>query len=481
MNRRHFITTGAAAICASSVVPQFRLRAVPTMNDLSIIREALKLHPGLFRYQSPATFEKRFAEFGKSWNRDRDLASRFLALSRFTALIRCGHSQCNPYNQSDAVVSALFNRKTRVPFAFRWLDKKMVVIGDAGASTGIARGSVIEKLNGRQPSSMLETLMSYARADGSNDAKRVAQMEMRCTDEFETFDIFQGLLFPPGPGGHQVIWRDPNGKRHSALLPAIDLETRKKLTPVPKDGGPIWDWQIRPDGVAVLTMPSWVTYRGNWDWKAWLEERFAMLPATKGLIIDLRDNEGGTDCGTYLLQRLIGQPFRPVRYLNRVAFREVAENLVPYLTTWDRSFRTLGKDAVVGTDGYLTIPGDEDELEIKPIAPRISVPVIILVGPVNSSATFSFARRVREARAATLIGETTGGNLRGINGGAYFFVRLPESGLEFDVPLKGYFPVGPIPADSGVTPDIRISLTAADVAKGNDPQMDMALRIILAG
>jgi C-terminal processing protease CtpA/Prc len=88
---------------------------------------------------------------------------------------------------------------------------------------------------------------------------------------------------------------------------------------------------------------------------------------------------------------------------------------------------------------------------------------------------------VREARAATLIGETTGGNLRGINGGAYFFVRLPESGLEFDVPLKGYFPVGPIPADSGVAPNIRISLTAADVAKGNDPQMDMALRKILAG
>ena len=451
------------------------------MSDLSIIREALKLHPGLFRYQSPAAFEKRFAELSESWNRNHDLASRFLALSRFTALIRCGHSHSNPYNQSDEVVAALFNRKTRIPFAFRWLDKKMMVIGDAGASTDIARGSVIEKLNGRRPSSMLETLMSYARADGSNDAKRVAQMEMRCTDEFETFDIFQGLLFPPGPDGHQVVWRDPDGKRHSAVLPAIDLATRKQQTPARNDDGPLWDWQIRPDGVAVLTMPSWVTYRGNWDWKAWLDERFATLPSTKGLIIDLRNNEGGTDCGTYLLQRLIDQPFQPVRYLNRVAFREVPENLVPYLTTWDRSFRTLGKDAVVGADGYLTIPGDEDELEIVPIAPKISVPVMILVGPVNSSATFSFARRVREARAATLIGETTGGNLRGINGGAYFFVRLPDSGLEFDLPLKGYFPVGPVPDDSGVMPDIRISLTVKDIASGHDPQMEMALQKLLTG
>ena len=481
MNRRHFIRSGATAIAAVAAGVPVKINAAPKMSDLSIIRDALKLHPGLYRYQSPATFEKRFADFSESWNQSSELMHRFLALSRFTAQIRCGHSHCNPYNQSNKVVAALFDRKTRVPFSFRWLDRKMVVIGDAGAAAGIARGSVIERLNGKKPSEMLTSLMAYARADGSNDAKRIAQMDMRCTDELETFDIFQGLLFPPGPNGHQVTWCDPAGKRHSVILPTIDLATRKEQTPSRKDDGPIWDWQVRPDGVAVLTMPTWVTYRGNWDWKAWLAERFASLSSTKGMIIDLRDNEGGTDCGTYLLQRLIDKPFKPVRYLNRVAFREVPTELIPYLTTWDKSFRTLGKDAVVGSDGYMTIPGDEDEIEITPIAPRITVPVMVLVGPVNSSATFSFARRVREAHAATLVGETTGGNLRGINGGAYFFVRLPESDLEFDLPLKGYFPEGPIPADAGVVPDIRVTFNAADIAHGIDRQMETAIRKILGG
>lgn len=474
MDRRHFLGLGAAAAFGTA----FPLRAAPAMDDLNVVREALKLHPGLYRYQSPATFDKRFAAFTASWNRDPALASRFLALSRLTAQICCGHSQCNPYNQTDAVVAALFERKTRVPFSFRWLGRNMVVTGDAGAVTGIARGSIVKRLNGVDPATILRDLFPYARADGHNDAKRVAQMEMRTTERFETFDIYQGLLFPPPPDGHHVVWRDPAGDRHEALLPALGLTQRQKLVPT-KGDGPIWDWSIRSDGIAVLTMPTWVTYHGKWDWESWLSERFATLGSAKGLVIDLRDNEGGTDCGTFILQRLIDRAVKPVRYVNRVAFREVPAGLIPYLDTWDRSFRTLGKDAVAGPDGYLTIPGDEDEWQIEPGGSRIPAPVAVLVGPVNSSATFSFARRVREARAAKLIGETTGGNLRGINGGAYFFVRLPESGLEFDLPLKGYFPEGPMPPDAGVVPDIKVTMTAADIANGDDRQIQAAVAYLL--
>lgn len=475
MNRRHFMGIGAAAAFST----RFPLHAAPAMDDLKVVREALKLHSGLYRYQSPATFEKRFADFSGSWNREPDMASRFLALSRFTAQVRCGHTQCNPYNQTDAVVAALFERKTRLPFAFRWLDGKMVVIGDSDAVTGIAKGSIVNRLNGVDPRKILGTLLPYARADGHNDAKRVAQMEMRNTDEFETFDIYQGLLFPPPPEGHHVVWRDPAGARHEALLPALGLAERQRLRPPEASDGPLWDWNVRPDGIAVLTMPTWVTFHGKWDWESWLSERFATLGSAKGLVIDLRDNEGGTDCGTFILQRLIDRALKPVRYVNRVAFREVPADLIPYLDTWDRSFRTLGKNAVLGPDGYLTIPGDEDEWQIEPGGTKIPAPVAVLVGPVNSSATFSFARRVREARAATLIGKTTGGNLRGINGGAYFFVRLPESGLEFDLPLKGYFPEGPMPPDAGVVPDIKVAMTAADIANGYDRQMQAAIAHLL--
>lgn len=476
-DRRTLLRSGAALLAAGGL-PSFARAAAPALDDVTVVRRALALHPGLYRYLSPRGFERHMEIFEHEWAASDDLARRFLALSRLTAAVRCGHTHCNPYNQTKAVVADLFERRTRLPFTFRWLDGHMVVTGSSGPTVPFTRGSVIERINGHPPEAMLRALLPLARADGGNDAKRVAQMEMRGTDSFETFDIFQGLLFPPESDGHHLAWRDPGGRRHRGVVPAITVAARRAAHPLPDQTGVLWDWRMGPDGIAVLTMPTWVTYKGKWNWQGWLAERFATLDRAKGLVIDLRDNEGGTDCGTYLLQRLIGRPVRPLRYPARVAWRSTPPDLRPYLDTWDDSFHTLGEAATPDAQGNLIVDGDDAEQMIEPIAPRIPVPAAVLVGPVNSSATFSFARRVKQAGAARLFGSTTGGNLRGINGGAYFFVRLPQSGLEFDLPIKGFFPERPQP-DAGVTPDTFVAETAASIAAGDDPAMAAARRWLL--
>ncbi|MCC6925068.1 S41 family peptidase [Novosphingobium sp.] len=485
MNRRTFLhagSTGTFALAAGTLWPGTARAASGGLDDVEIVRRALDLHPGLYRYNTPRGFAAKLDDFARNWAARPDRASRFLALSRLTAEVRCGHTQCNPFNQSDTVVAELFDRPTRVPFRFVWIGEEMVVTGDSGATTGIECGSVVERLNGQRPAAIQHSLLRYARADGSNDAKRRVQMEMRGDEQFETFDIFQGLLFPPGPEGHRVTWRDPAGRRHSAVLPAISYATRKALLP-PEPAGdqPLWDWRIDQAGIAILTMPSWVTYHGKWNWQGWLKDRFASLGGAKGLVIDLRRNEGGTDCGTLILQHLISRTVYPMPYATRVRFREAPAQLLPYLDTWDRSFRTLGRNGRDAGGGFFDLPSDDDETEfaaIKPLPPQIQVPVAVLMGPVNSSATFSFVRRVRETGAARLFGGPSGGNLRGINGGAMFFVRLPESGLEFDLPLKGFFPRLAQP-DAAVQPHVRIIPSAADIAALRDPELAAARSWIL--
>ncbi len=81
---------------------------------------------------------------------------------------------------------------------------------------------------------------------------------------------------------------------------------------------------------------------------------------------------------------------------------------------------------------------------------------------------------IQRERLGTLIGETTGGNRRGINGGCFYFFRLPETGLEVDLPLIGTFPRTPQP-DAGIVPDVTIARTAQMVASGADAVMDRAL------
>lgn len=73
----------------------------------------------------------------------------------------------------------------------------------------------------------------------------------------------------------------------------------------------------------------------------------------------------------------------------------------------------------------------------------------------------------------------TGGNRRGINSGAFFFLRLPQSGLEADVPLIGRFPATPQP-DAGLAPDVAAADTVADIAASRDRVLETALALAQA-
>jgi C-terminal processing protease CtpA/Prc len=224
----------------------------------------------------------------------------------------------------------------------------------------------------------------------------------------------------------------------------------------------------------VLRMPTWALYNSKWAWKPWLEERLDSLAGAEGLIVDLRANEGGEDCGDLILSRLIERDFSPPGVVEKIRFRTTPKHLDPVLDTWDDSFRKLGVGAKALGDGFYLRPGADEISRIAASPKRLRVPVAVLIGQVNSSATFQFARNVRSIGKARLYGQPTGGNRRGINGGCYFFVRLPASGLEFDLPLVGYFPVQHQP-DAGVLPAVLIVPTAADIAAGRDPVMERAV------
>lgn len=480
MNRRELLGSalvlGAAALAGPMAFAD-TLPAADAREDMRILKGALGLHPGLLRYNTQKQIDERLETIAKKYESAPDQASRFLLLSRFTASVRCGHTHCNPYNQSDAVVASVFDRRTRVPFAFTWIDGAMVILPSPHTDPRLPAGSEILRLNGQNPRSLRRKLLPYIRTDGHNRDKQIALLEMRNNETLETFDIFQGLVAPQEGATHSVKAKLPDGRVLNLELPALSLDERRAQSAAAKTDTldePFWTWEVRGD-VAILSMPSWVMYKTKWDWKAWLESRLDTLPGLKGLVIDLRDNEGGNDCGDTILARLAPRDLTFAGYEQRVRFRQTPTDLDKYLDTWDSSFRKMGENARDTGDGFFVLPNETASTDfIAARGPRISLPVAALVGPVCSSATFSFARRARESGLVRLFGTQTGGNLRGINGGAYFFVRLPGSGLEFDVPLIGYFPQTEQP-DRGVNPDVEVRRTADDIANGYDRCLEEAI------
>lgn len=236
---------------------------------------------------------------------------------------------------------------------------------------------------------------------------------------------------------------------------SLTAAQRQAMAPIqPRDStAPAWRLEMPNARLAILRMPDWALYDSQWDWRGFLAQSFSTLAARKvpALVIDLRGNEGGLDVGSvlqgYLSVRALGVP--PMR--KRVRYRRLPASLAPFVTTWDASFRDWGARAVEDADDarFYTLRDaasddapTETSTQIAPRAPHFAGNVFVLIGAENSSATFEFAQRVQANGLATLVGQPTGGNLRGINGSAFFF-RAAAQLAHRSGPAAG----GPVPFD----------------------------------
>ena len=451
-------------------------------SDIVLLKRVYtNLHPGLYRYSTPSQIDARFDALAKLFSQPSSLSGVYLSFSRFLASVRCGHSYANFYSQSEANQVTLFGGKNRLPFKFIWLNREMVVT-DPASVVGLVKGARIQFINGLSTRDILAALLPYVRADGHNVGKQTSLLSVNRDEGFQTFDIFYALHFG-SRDRFNLRGQTPSGARIALTVAAIDLGTRRAMTasaPLAATD-PRWQLSLRRDKTAVLTMPTWGLYNSAWNWKAWLAASFTQIQsagATK-LIIDLRGNEGGRDdCGPEILGYLTDKPLSAQDGQRRLRYRKIPNDLNPILETWDDSFRDWGEKAVLSGDGMYDINDNTGRSgdDITPKLPHFTGKVIVITDASNSSATLQFCQMLRANRLGTIIGGTTGGNLRGINAEKFMFCRLPGTGIEVDVPLVGFFPAGN-PADSGLVPDLTVSQTWRDVAGGQDKVLTRALSL----
>jgi C-terminal processing protease CtpA/Prc len=305
---------------------------------------------------------------------------------------------------------------------------------------------------------------------------------------YEAFDVFFPLVLPRDDSQPFAleVRSAPGAGTQSLRVPAMAADRREVTEGAPRDVASPWTYREIAVGVGLLDMPTWALYNSKFDWERYLDRLFAELTAqgTGDLVIDLRANEGGDSVGDRILAHLIDQnlPAEPV--VRKTRYRKAPDDLRPLLDTWDPAFYDWGDAAVDLGDGFYRLTkydNDTGGAVVEALKPRYAGRVWVLIGAVNSSATFEFAAAVQRHRLGTLVGQPTGGNQRGITGGAFFFLRLPKTGIEVDVPLIGQFPVSdrPLP-DAGLEPDVYVQRRVEHIAAGRDAELEEVMRRIAA-
>ena len=454
--------------------------------DAELLQEAmLSLHPGLYRFQSSETVDQLFNDLKASMNTPMTHQEAFLTFSRFVPKLLCGHTMVNPYNQDALIKQLIINTSDKLPFEFQLVDQRMVVT--RSATDRIQDGMEILSINGMPTADLVNQLKTYASSDGSNEDKRIYELQLTGIGDYELADIYVPLLSPPDEKGYLIEAKSKAADKpmttHVQPMSRADRQAllTEKYGPRASSHDELWTFEMLNDSVGHLRIGTFATYKMSMDWQGFLRETFNTLKTQEvpNLILDLRGNSGGMDVvGETLLRNIGTRPVTIPATETRIAYQQVPESIRPHVGTWDdRAFDLSTRTQDTGKGYYVSNNTTPKATTYPPNPDAYQGKVYLLVDAANSSNTFFVAKTAKQNQLATLVGEPTGGNLMGTNGGQMFFLNLPNSKVEVDIPIYGNFPLDTQP-DRGIIPDIMANRTVEDVQNGVDTILQAALAAV---
>ncbi|NJL12651.1 MAG: hypothetical protein HC913_06415 [Microscillaceae bacterium] len=463
-----------------------KLSAEKLVADFRIFKKALlEIHPGLYRYNTKDQIDSLFKHFEEIFSKPLTYQEAFLNFTKITSAIKCGHTFPSFYNQTAFIQEVVLNQKDKLPFTFRVFDDKIFITENVIESLEIPPGTEIVAIDGIPTQILLKETAKLVKADGANDGKRYADLNtFGVGGYFEMFDCYFPLLYPPVDGQYTVKIRMPDSEKTEELkVNAVSRAERtnalikKKPNHITK-ADQLWKLEFWENNTAYLQLGTFDVFQLSFEWTEFLKNAFKEIKnrKTKNLVIDIRWNEGGQDEVLFFIgQNVSRQAIKIPQRQDLVRYNIISAELKPYLFTWDKTFFDLSPKTKPYNKDYFLFTG-ENITEVQPYKNAFEGNLYLLVNGSNSSATFYFAEIAKENKLATLIGETTGGSQQGLNAGTMFFLRLPHSKIEIDIPIIGSFsndkPSG------GIEPDVRVKPKLEDLVKGEDKVLRVSREII---
>ena len=370
------------------------------LQDFDIARKTLETaHPGLYRYHTKEEMDEIFRAFRDRFSKEMTHDQAYVAFSQLLARIQCSHTFANYHNQSPLIKQAVIDLPNKLPFTHLWLEGDMVITN----SVDFLDGSKVISINGQSVGEIEEALLPILRRDGNNQSKSLAELTVTGSYQYETFDVYFPLLFPPVEGEFIVKVLQPDLTEKELSVEAISRKERIRALnengsalPINDDG--LWSFDIMENGIGYLKLGTFDDFGFSFEWKDFLSETFKRIrkEGVDKLILDIRWNEGGHDEIIGYLAGFLGKKnMQLVRREDHLAFDKIPEELRPYMSTWSPRFYDLSSEVQSTSEGYF-IWKDQEEDKVPLLPRRFEGEVYLLTNGANSSASFFLAEAAKE-------------------------------------------------------------------------------------
>lgn len=429
--------------------------------DLRIATDLiLQTHPAPYRYTSEDDFQDLISRVYDSLELPVTIAHfRRSLLPIFHAL---GDGGCQLVQPKVPAGAALLPLKVVVQGNEVFVSKEMK------GFRSMPSGSRILSINGMPIAEIVAAIAPHVVTDGGNQTFR----DERIAANWPLF-VYHYVDASPR---FNLRYIGPDGTTEEAMIMGMtqsEIEVSQKPSGIALSP---WNSTLHPDQDALwLTLESLdpeVLEAADLDPEKYLKalRKEMHRKHVRHLVIDVRNTTGKDLAVAELVFSFIArQEFRVVQ---NMSVRSLAFPPHRAHTTSDVGFySSFVKPFLTENKGTWSVLPNDPRLEFIPPAKKTydgKVHVVCNGGTREAAAALvMLAKRTQRAR---IIGEEVGSNAHSFNGGRYLEVSLPNSGLNFSIPLVCYVPDGTVsgPVDRGEMPHHTVVPVASDLAKGRD-------------
>ncbi|MEK9613148.1 MAG: S41 family peptidase, partial [Flavobacteriaceae bacterium] len=358
------------------------------------------------------------------------------------------------------------NRAKRVPFSFLYRNDSLYVLQDASKEYLVKEGSIITKINGVESKDLVEQMIIFQSSDGFNRTLPLWDISRNFT---KNYAVVYGT-----PNSFDIEYISQNNSTNKVKIKAIrksEFSKNRKTMSKKND----YEFTVLNDK-AILTIATF-DISDLKSYNKFLKNTFNKINKLQinKLIVDVRGNLGGRpEASDELLSFLIEKEIHPIK--RQYALVDQLPEKEYFLK--NEVFKYFHKENFKNNNDTIIVKNASFH-KIKPQKDRYSGKIVFLIDENCVSTTSSMLGQVKTHLNAKFVGTETGGNPVTVVANFTVTQILPNSKLEFKLPLiKSEKNVTFANNGRGIIPTVKIEPGVNDLLNNNDLVLKKGIELL---